>query len=518
MVTADPIASFGFEQVSTLRPLPAGGAATAPTHTAPSALAPRTAPTLERRRMWERRYVRRLRASDVLVVLTATAAAGWADAVAHQGTVESAPEFVRAPLLAAAVWVAMLALFHTRTIDIVGSGSVEYLRVAHATGLAFGILAMLFVVVQWPGVRIQLIVALPLGLLGLLIGRWEWRRWLTRQRRRGRCTSRAIVAGTRDDAGYVIRGLERARMLGYDVIGVATTDTAAAGLVVDDHVYPRTGAASDVAEQARLLSVDTIIVASRPEDDPDFIQHLSWELEGTAAELILSSRLADVAGPRISLHPVDGLPLIHVKIPEFEGGQHLLKRALDIVVAGVALLPLALITPVIALLIVIDSNGPVFFTQTRIGRDGREFRMLKFRTMRPNAESELAALAAKNEGAGLLFKVKDDPRVTRVGAILRRYSLDELPQFWNVLRGDMSVVGPRPPLPSEVTGYDGRVTRRLYIKPGITGLWQVSGRSDLSWDESVRLDLHYVENWSVMTDLMIMWRTAKVMFEAKGAY
>ena len=518
MVTVDPLPSLAFEQVGALLPLPAGGAAASPNHAAPSALAPRKAPTLERRRLWERSYVRRLRASDVLVVLGATAIAGWADVVVSQSAAGGAGEYARGPILAATVWIALLALFHTRTIDIVGSGSAEYLRVAHATGLAFGILAMLFVVVQWPGVRMQLVVALPAGLLGLLVARWEWRRWLTRQRRRGRCTSRAIVAGNREDAKYVIRGLERARMLGYDVIGVATTDPGAAGLVVDDHVYPRTGAAADVATQARLLSADTIIVASQPENDPDFVKHLSWELEGTAAELILSSRLADVAGPRISMHPVDGLPLIHVKIPEFEGGQHLLKRALDIVVAALALIPLALVTPLIALLIVLDSKGPVFFTQTRIGRDGREFRMVKFRTMRTSAEAELPLLSGKNDGAGLLFKVKDDPRVTRVGATLRRYSLDELPQFWNVMRGDMSVVGPRPPLPTEVIGYDGTVYRRLYIKPGITGLWQVSGRSDLSWDESVRLDLHYVENWSLMTDLMIMWRTAKVMVEARGAY
>src|SRR5690606_14098833 len=257
---------------------------------------------------------------------------------------------------------------------------------------------------------------------------------------------------------------------------------------------------------------------SRPDGDPDFVKRLSWQLEGTAAELVLSSRLADVAGPRISLRQVDGLPLIRVRIPTYEGGVHLLKRALDVVVSVLALVPIALVTPAIALCIVADSPGPVFFFQERVGRDGRTFRMVKFRTMRTDAEQQLAALREQNEGAGLLFKLKDDPRVTRVGRVLRKLSLDELPQFWNVLVGDMSVVGPRPPLPSEVTAYDGTVFRRLYIKPGITGLWQVSGRSDLSWDESVRLDLRYVENWSVIDDLRIMWRTARVMFRPTGAY
>jgi exopolysaccharide biosynthesis polyprenyl glycosylphosphotransferase len=273
-----------------------------------------------------------------------------------------------------------------------------------------------------------------------------------------------------------------------------------------------------VAAAAAQLGADTIIVASRPEGSPDFVKQLSWQLEGTAAELVLSSRLTDVAGPRISLRQVDGLPLIQVKIPTYEGGVHLLKRALDVVVATVALIPIALLTPVLSALIKLDSPGPVFFFQERVGRDGRRFKMVKFRSMRTDAEKQLAALKEQNEGAGLLFKMKDDPRVTRVGKVLRKLSLDELPQFWNVLVGDMSVVGPRPPLPSEVTAYDGTVFRRLYIKPGITGLWQVSGRSDLSWDESVRLDLRYVENWSVMNDLQIMWRTAKVMAQPSGAY
>ena len=263
---------------------------------------------------------------------------------------------------------------------------------------------------------------------------------------------------------------------------------------------------------------DRIIVASRPDGEPDFVKHLSWQLEGTAAELVLSSRLTDVAGPRISFAPVEGLPLIQVQIPSYEGGQHVLKRALDIAVASVALIPIALITPILALLVKLDSPGPLFFSQERVGRDGRTFQIMKFRSMKTDAEQQLATLKEQNEGAGLLFKMKDDPRVTRVGRILRKLSLDELPQFWNVLIGDMSVVGPRPPLPSEVTAYDGTVFRRLYIKPGITGLWQVSGRSDLSWDESVRLDLRYVENWSVMNDLQIMWRTAKVMVRPSGAY
>jgi len=424
----------------------------------------------------------------------------------------------KAAMLTAPLWIVTLALFHTRTADIIGSGATEYKRVAHATGFAFGILAIVSIALAWQNVRIELIVALPTGLLALLVGRWSWRKWLIRQRRFGHYARRTIVAGKPRDIEYVIRSLTRDGQLGYIVLGAATTEPTPADLTVDGCTYPVVGSMDTVAVHARELGADSIIVASRPDDDADFIRRLSWDLEGTAAELILSSRLTDVAGPRISLRQLDGLPLIHVKIPQFEGGVHVLKRAMDVFVASLALIPIAMVTPFIALLIKLDDAGPVFFRQTRVGRDGREFPILKFRTMRTTAESELATLREGNEGSGLLFKMKRDPRITKVGAVLRKFSLDELPQFWNVLRGEMSVVGPRPPLPSEVTAYDGTVYRRLYIKPGITGLWQVSGRSDLSWDESVRLDLRYVENWSVMTDLMIMWRTANVMISPKGAY
>jgi lipopolysaccharide/colanic/teichoic acid biosynthesis glycosyltransferase len=207
-----------------------------------------------------------------------------------------------------------------------------------------------------------------------------------------------------------------------------------------------------------------------------------------------------------------------MRVSSFSCGWHIAMRALDVAVAVAALIPIAIIYPALALLIKLDSRGPVLFFQERVGRDGIPFKMVKFRSMSTDAEQRLSALKEQNEGSGLLFKMRNDPRITRIGRILRKLSLDELPQFWNVLIGDMSVVGPRPPLPVEVAGYDDRVFRRLYLKPGITGLWQVSGRSDLPWDESVRLDLRYVENWSVMNDLHIMWRTARAMAQPSGAY
>ena len=454
---------------------------------------------------------------DTLVIVSTTSGVAAVGAFVGAAPAEIS-DAVRVPAISILLWIALLAMLNTRSPRIIGSGATEYKRVAQATGFSFGLLAALFVITQMPGIRVQLVAALPMGLFLLLLSRWACRRWLVQQRRLGRYSSRAIVVGTPEDIAYVIQALGATGAHGYTVVGAATPDGTGASIVVGGRSYAVVGTTNTVAASARALGADSIIVASTSVDDPDMVKRISWQLEGTAAELILSSRLVDVAGPRLSLRPVDGLPLIHVQIPEFEGGKHMLKRAMDIIVALIALIPIALITPLIALLIKIDSRGPVFFFQTRIGRDGREFKMVKFRTMRTSAEAELAALVAANDGAGPLFKMKRDPRITRVGAILRKYSLDELPQFWNVLIGDMSVVGPRPPLPSEVMTYNGTVFRRLYIKPGITGLWQVSGRSDLSWDESVRLDLRYVENWSVMSDLMIMWRTVAVMISPQGAY
>jgi exopolysaccharide biosynthesis polyprenyl glycosylphosphotransferase len=264
--------------------------------------------------------------------------------------------------------------------------------------------------------------------------------------------------------------------------------------------------------------VDTVIVAGQPRGGSRYIRDLGWALEGTATDLVLASRLTDVAGPRIHFRPVEGLPLIHVEIPQFEGGKHVLKRMLDIVLAGAALVVLAVPMLIVGLLVRMDSSGPALFRQDRVGRNGSTFKMLKFRSMVVDAEARLAELNDKNEGNGLLFKVKDDPRVTRIGRVIRKFSIDEFPQLWNVLVGEMSLVGPRPPLRREVDGYESHVHRRLYIKPGLTGMWQVNGRSDLSWEESVRLDLYYVENWSLTGDLVILWRTARVLLHPTGAY
>lgn len=488
-----------------------------------TAFTPQVAAAVEHRQHWQRRYRVRLLLTDLTVVLCATGAAAWIQlsSIAHVDIADlrdSPWPYVRVPVMACVIWLIALAACQTRDNRVIGHGTVEYRRVAQATALAFGILAIGFAILQSQGIRTQLLIGVPIGIPALILGRCLARRWLVRQRQVGEYLSRAVVVGERRDVEYVVKTVRGSGLAGYQVVGVTMADDETSSIVAGGQRILAFGTPDTVPEVAARLGADAVIVASASRDDPEYLKRLAWQLEGTAAELVLSSPLADVAGPRMSLKPVEGLPLIQVEIPTFEGSRYVLKRVMDIAISLVALIVLGVLGPVIALAIKLDDSGPVFFHQERVGKDGRPFRMVKFRSMTVDAEARKHEFASRNEGAGPLFKLRSDPRVTRVGAFLRKYSLDELPQFWNVLSGDMSAVGPRPPLPSEVSAYDGTVYRRLYIKPGITGLWQVSGRSDLPWEESVRLDLRYVENWSMTSDLRIIWRTAQALFIPKGAY
>jgi len=397
-------------------------------------------------------------------------------------------------------------------------GVCEYKLVVHASALGFGMIAILFLVLRVDFAAEYFLLALPVGLGALVLDRWLWRKWLLRQRAFGHYLARAIVVGRREDVEYVIAQIAANSGAAYRVVGAAVDTAPGAQLTVGEQRIPVVAKRDGVAAAAASVSADAVIVAGQPDEGGEFVRQLGWDLEGTPAELVLSSRLTDVAGPRIHFRPVDGLPLIHVETPTFEGGKHILKRSVDIALSALAIVVLMPFMLVVGLIIRFDSPGPALFRQRRCGRNGDTFEMLKFRSMVETAEDDLAGLLDRNEGHGALFKLRNDPRVTRFGRWLRKYSLDELPQLWNVLVGDMSIVGPRPPLVTEVAEYEGSVHRRLFIKPGMTGLWQISGRSDLSWEESVRLDLYYVENWSLTGDLMIMWRTAKAVVNPKGAY
>ncbi|MCU1424762.1 MAG: polyprenyl glycosylphosphotransferase [Microbacteriaceae bacterium] len=470
---------------------------------------------------WANGYRARLRWSDGLIVTLAVGAAffvrfGVTDVTAYTSPVAS--RFATMSLLVILVWSATISVFRSRDLLVIGVGTGEYRRVAHATTTTFGLLAIAFLVFQAETARWFFTIAFPLGLVGLLLSRWMWRQWLTTQRTFGHFLSRVIVVGSRVDVEKVVRQIRSNTGAAYTVVGAVVENadsTNARELFSDLAVSSDLGG---VAQFARTLGVDGVVVAGQPSGGSEYIHDLAWHLEGGRTELILATCLANVAGPRIHFRPVEGLPLIHVEIPQFDGGKHLVKRVMDVTLAGLALLFLSPVFAMLAVLIRLDSEGSALFSQERVGRDGRIFRIYKFRSMVSAAPELLADLIANSEVNGVLFKMKNDPRVTRVGRTLRKFSLDELPQLWNVLRGDMSLVGPRPPLPKEVSTYEDHVHRRLYIKPGLTGMWQVNGRSNLSWEESVRLDLYYVENWSLLGDLIILWRTVKVVTQPVGAY
>lgn len=484
------------------------------------------APTTERSvassgRAWAQKYQSKLHSTDAIVVMgvaaVASAISGGLPSASGRITPQQLGEYMLAGAIAL-IWIAALAAFHTRDPRVIGVGTAEYKRVAAASLTTFGVLAFAVIILRITVARGIFSVALPAGLVGLLLSRWLWRKWLNRQRTFGHYLSRAIVVGEREDVEYVIAQVRANSGASYCIVGAALNAPTASELTVDGHTVPIISNQNGAAAAAGRLGADTVIVAGQPHGGSTFIRDLAWKLEETDAELVLSSRLTDVAGPRIHFRPVEGLPLIHVEIPHYDGGKHVMKRGLDVVASALGLLFLAPLLLVVAVMVRLDSPGPALYKQERCGRNGESFQMLKFRSMSIDADARLQDLREQNEGSGLLFKLKNDPRVTRLGRVLRNYSIDELPQLWNVLRGDMSLVGPRPPLPTEVNQYEAHVHRRLYIKPGLTGMWQVNGRSDLNWDESVRLDLYYVENWSLTGDLVILWRTVRVLTHPTGAY
>jgi len=490
-----------------------------PLETEASVRAPRVQPLFQQRLAWLRRRRAWMGTVDAAMIVAASTATVTAQLVASAGDPAAAPstQIVAAGVVMAAVWIIALVVLRRATYRHGSGQRLELLPVVHAAAIGLAALALVAGATGWQVLSPHVATTLPIGVAVLVAARAGRQVWRSHGRQGPAMSPRTLIVGDHLSIEHTIRSLRQDGRMRHNVVGTVLEDEGVAEVRVDDRTYRVLGAPGEAARIARELCVDTVIIAGGS-DDPDFVRRLSWSLEGAATDLVLATRLVDVARSRIGFERTDGLALTHVSLARFDASSMRAKRALDVIVALVALVPIALITPIIAVLVSIETPGGVLFRQRRIGRDGREFDILKFRTMVATAEEDRAALEALNEGAGPLFKLKSDPRVTRVGAVLRRFSLDELPQFWNVLRGEMSVVGPRPPLPSEVHGYAGTVFRRLYVQPGITGLWQVSGRSDLTWEQSVRLDLHYVENWSLATDLAIIARTASVMVRPRGAY
>ena len=463
--------------------------------------------------VWEARYVKRLLVIDFGATLVATLAAY---VMRFQGA-HYARWYLLFSALLPPVWLGLLALSHAYERRLLFVGTDEYQRVLSSGVRLIAGMALTSYVFKADLARGYLLIVLVLTTALSLIGRFLLRRRLHRARSQGRAMHRVLVLGHAHAVAQMTGQLHRHYHHGLQVIGacVPANQLGEASRVVDVPVFGALGAA---ANSAAAAGADTVMVLSCPELDGPMLRRLAWQLERDDIDLIVSSSLVDTAGDHITVRPVDGLPMMHVEHPRLTGGRRLVKSMFDVSVAALLLVLSAPLFLAISIWIKADTGGPVSFRQTRVGRGGESFRMFKFRTMHVDAEQRLQAMRERNEFSGVLFKIRDDPRITRSGRLLRRHSLDELPQLINVLMGQMSLVGPRPPLPGEVEQYPHDMRRRLVVKPGMTGLWQVSGRSDLSWEDSIRLDLRYVENWSLTVDLVILMRTALVVTRGEGGY
>jgi len=465
------------------------------------------------RRAWRSTYVRSMVLFDVL---SAVMAALVGRLLPETGPL--ADDRLPWPVLVLPViWVTSMFLARSYEERYLWIGPEEFRRVFFAAVLLLAAVGTFSWALKLELARSFVVVALPVAALLTLASRYGHRAWLHRQRTRGRFQQTALLVGHRAGVAELQQQIARQTASGYRVIGACLpvrpydTERTFEGL-------PVLGGLEDVAAVVRAYEVDTVAVLPSPELDGGKLRRLGWDLEKTQADLLLAPSVTEVAGPRVHIRPEWGLPLMHVDRPELRGVRRLVKTVFDRSAASVGILLVAPLLICLALAVKLTSRGPVFFRHERIGKGGVPFSMLKFRSMVPNADKMEMDLFAQNEGNAVQFKMKRDPRVTRIGAVMRRYSLDELPQLFNVLGGSMSLVGPRPHVTREVEQYGFDMARRLLVKPGITGLWQVSGRSTLSWDDSVRIDVRYVENWSLTYDLMILWKTFSAVIRGSGAY
>ncbi|GBE64655.1 polyprenyl glycosylphosphotransferase [Mycobacterium sp. MFM001] len=489
----------------------------------PAVAAPAVASPATPARHWQHRYSARLRVTDTAIVVASVMLAQYIRFGESPHTSGYPGQVMTLfSLLFAALWLSSTAVFNTRSPRIIGAGIDEYRRIASASFWTFGIIAMSTLLAKIDLARGYLAVALPVGTIGLLASRNLWRRYIARQRAAGKYQTLVLAIGDRPGVSHLAHELMRNPRDGYVVVGVGIPGYGSSRgkkLTVHGREIPILGDETHALAAIPRCGADTVAITGTERFGVRGIRQLMWRLETMDVDLVVSPGVMDVAESRLALRPVAGFPLLHVEKPQYQGAKSFQKRAFDFCFSLAALIGTSPLLLTAAIAIKLTSKGPVFYRSERIGLDGRPFTMLKFRTMVENADAQLDRLLPLNEGAGnMLFKIRRDPRVTPVGRILRRFSIDELPQFINVLKRDMSVVGPRPPLRREVENYDGDVKRRLLVKPGVTGLWQVSGRSDLSWEESVRLDLSYVDNWSMAADLLIIARTLKAVLTRDGAY
>ena len=485
----------------------------------------KSAPSILRRN--QRRLTNWLRVSDGLVLALAIGGAHMLRYVFLPMPTKLGPEhpyLIAVSVLLWIGWMAALAMSRTRDPKVLDAGARQYQVVARASFHVFGWLAIITLVLRLPIMsRGYLLIAGTSGLLFLFASRRAWRAYVMHRRLHGAFMSDVLIIGGVRSAEMMAERFAADPSYGMRVTGVWVPDRIVSRgerFRYGDIDVPVLGAESDLGEALLVNSVlvNTVVVTDTEHLGHDGMRELAWALEGRDVDLLVAPNVIDVAGPRVHLEAHGNMPLIYLSGPRYSRARGLSRAIFD---RGFAFLVLLASSPILLLAMLavrLTSRGPVFYRSERIGEHGVPFQMYKLRTMVRDADQVREELVKHHMTDGPLFKMQNDPRVTTVGRFLRRYSIDELPQFINVLKGDMSVVGPRPPLRAEVETYSDTIRRRLLIKQGITGLWQVSGRSDLSWEDSVRLDLDYVENWSMLRDLQIIFRTLRAVLASRGAY
>jgi exopolysaccharide biosynthesis polyprenyl glycosylphosphotransferase len=481
---------------------------------------PETDGRVDGRRRPHDRHIRRYRTTAVVIDVFAASVGAVVAQVGRFGIAPTDKALVYwwGSLALPALWILAVLLSRAYENRFLASSAEEYRRVINAAvGLIAGI-AVVSYLMKTEFARGYVVLALPCCMAISLLGRYTARRRLRRARKQGKYLQDVLVVGHEWAVLDLVAELRRNPDSGLNVVGACVPGGRGSRQMADMEV-PVVGDLNQVVESVKRVGADVLAVTTCVEFGGPELRRVCWALENSDVEIVVAPALIEVAGPRLHIRPVAKLPLLHVEKPELTGARRVIKNVFDRSAAAAALLFFSPLLIGVALSIRLTSRGPALFRQTRVGSQGKPFTIYKFRSMYANAEERLNSLQALNERReGLLFKIKNDPRVTPIGRILRRYSIDELPQLINVLKGDMSLVGPRPPLPVEVAQYSDDVRRRLLVRPGVTGLWQVSGRSDLEWVESVRLDLRYVENWSLIYDFEILWKTFYAVLRGAGAY
>lgn len=472
------------------------------------------------------KYARRLIFSDAVIICWSVAAAQilrfWDQPVlvGSPGSSGVGIGYTAVSCLLAAAWMCFLTL-GSRSAKVTGRGLEEYAVLVAATLQLFGLIAIASMLFHVDVSRGYLAIALPLGLTGLVVSRWAWRHHTARMRRRGKDQDRLLIVGTAVSAHDIAVEFARDPWAGYQVVGICTPEGPRPGepvISVDGHEIHVVGMDEAILDAVQRTGAHTVALAAAHSLRPVDVRRLMWDLEALQIDLMIAPGMIDIADRRLHSRPVAGMAMFEVVKPQYSRANSLIKRSFDISFALVALLLVSPVMLTTALAIRLTSPGRILYHSERIGMGGIPFRMTKFRSMFVDAEIRMPALIAENGGNAMFFKMRDDPRVTRIGKLIRKFSIDELPQFLNVLRGEMSVVGPRPQVRREVDSYDDLVYRRLAVKPGLTGLWQISGRSDLAVDDAIRLDLTYVENWSLYRDVIIIVKTVRTVLMGRGAY